>query len=125
MASFAPIPDVPLEGLNAAEANLFRAMKENIEILCGQNAQASYHAITNDEITVAAQANPQIVPMTSLGLVAGTTYTNGANLAAQTGAITIVNAQSYLALLNDVQQLQNAVTYLTSVVNLLITQLRS
>lgn len=125
MASFAPIPDVPMEGLNASESGLFRALKENVELLCGLNAQALFHAVTTDRITVAAQANPAIVPIAALSTNNGTTYTNGANLAAQTGAITLVDYQNYISLLKDVQQLQNSVVYLTGVVNLLITQLRS
>lgn len=125
MASFVPIPDVPMEGLNAAESGLFRAIKEDVELLCGLNAQASFKAITTDKVLVAAQANPQLVALKAGANGYATVYGNGAALAAVGTPIGIVNYQDYANLVQDVQQLQNAVTYLTGVVNSLITQLRS
>lgn len=125
MASFAPVPDVPMEGLNAAESGLFRALKENVDLLCGLNASASFRAVTSDKILVNPQANPAILPLKSFGPTTGTQYANGASLAAVSTPITIVDYADYLLLLQDVQQLQNAVTYLTGVVNSLIIQLRS
>ena len=122
MASFAPIPDVPTEGLNAAESSLFRAIKENVELLCGINANAGFHAVLNDRVTLQAQPNPAIVPLKAGANGYATSYAGGAGLP---NPVFIVNYQDYANLVQDVQQLQNAVTYLTAVVNSLITQLRS
>lgn len=122
MASFAPIPDVPMEGLNAAESSLFRALKENVELLCGLNAQSPVHAMTNDKVIQWDGRNPAIVPIKAGANGYATSYAGGAGLP---NPVFIVNYQDYANLIQDVQQLQNAVTYLTAVVNSLITQLRS
>jgi hypothetical protein len=64
MASFAPIPDVPLEGLNLAESGLFRAMKENLEILAGVRS-TGIRAITSDVVTITPQDNQALKRVTA------------------------------------------------------------
>lgn len=123
MASFAPIPDVPLEGLNLAESGLFKALKENVEILAGART-AGLRAITTDNITVVAQNVQQLARVTAGANGYATSYPNGASLAAQTGAIVIISATDYANLIQDVQNVANDVGRLQNVVNSLIGQLQ-
>jgi hypothetical protein len=121
MASFAPIPDVPFEGLNLAESSLFKAMKENIEILAGARA-TGVHAVMSDTITIQPTNNQQMIAVTARANAVD--YPNGATLAAQTGHIIIINYAEFVALVSDVQQVINDLGRVQSVVNSLIGQLQ-
>jgi len=122
MPSFAPVPDVPLTGLNLAESNLFNALKENVEILTGARVHA-VHAVTNDRVTITPQDNQQLKRVTAGANGYATSYANGAALAAQSGAIVIISATDYANLISDVQNVANDVGRLQTVVNSLIAQL--
>ena len=121
MASFANVPDVPLEGLNLAESGLFKALKENVEILAGVRP-VGIHAVTNDLITTSTADVQQLKRTTAQPNA--TSYTNGANLAAQTGAIVIINYTEFFALVADVQNIANDVGRLQDIVHSLIGQLQ-
>ena len=123
MASFAPIPDVPLEGLNLAESALFKAMKENIEILAGART-VGVRAITSDSVTVVPQDVQQLKRLTAGANGYAVSYPNGATLAAQPGAIVLISSADYVNLLQDVQNIANDVSRLQNVVNSLIGQLQ-
>jgi hypothetical protein len=123
MASFPPIPDVPFEGLNLAESSLFKALKEAVEILTGART-VGVHAITSDTVTIQPANNQQTPIVSAGGQGFATSYTNGANLAGQTGAIVIINYLDYLKLVQDVQGVANDVARLQNVVNSLIGQLQ-
>jgi hypothetical protein len=124
MASFAPIPDVPREGLNLAESALFTAMKENIEILAGVRT-SGIRAITSDVVTIQPTDNQSLKRVTAGASGYATSYPNGATLAAQTGAIVIISATDYANLIQDVQNVANDLAKVQNVVNSLIGQLRS
>ena len=123
MASFAPIPDVPLEGLNLAESALFKALKENVEILAGARV-TGVRAVTNDSVTVVPQDVQQLKRLTAGAFGYVVNYPNGATLAAQTGVVGIVSATDYVNLLQDVQNIANDVARIQNVVNSLIGQLQ-
>ena len=124
MASFAPVPDVPLEGLNLAESSLFKALKENVEILAGTRTQG-VRAITSDVVTIQATDNQGHPRVTAAAFGYATTYTNGAQLAAQTGNITIISVTDYVNLVQDVQNVMNDLAKVQNALNSLIGQLRS
>jgi hypothetical protein len=124
MASFAPIPDVPLEGLNLAESSLFKALKENVEILTGARTNG-VRALTSDGVTIQATNNQDHPRVTAGAQGYATSYPNGATLAAQTGAIVIVNSTDYANLVQDVQNVMNDLAKVQNALNSLIGQLRS
>ena len=103
MASFAPIPDVPLEGLNLAESSLFKAMKENLEILAGARTQG-VRAVTSDLVTIQPtnnQANPRV---TAGGQGYATSYPNAASVVYP---LVVISATDYVNLVQDVQNVMN------------------
>lgn len=121
MASFAPVPDVPLEGLNLAESGLFKALKENVEILAGARV-AGVRAVTSDSVTIQPADNQQLKRVTA---GANGYYTQFPNAASVTYPLLVVSAADYANLVQDVQNVANDVARLQNVVNSLITQLRS
>jgi hypothetical protein len=123
MASFPPIPDVPLEGLNLAESSLFKSLKEAVEILTGART-SGIRAITSDTVTVQPKDNQQLKRVTAGGNGYATQYANGAVLAAVGTPIVIISYTDYLLLVQDVQNVANDVARLQDVVNSLIGQLQ-
>ena len=121
MASFAPVPDVPLEGLNLAETGLFKALKEDVEILTGARV-AGVRAITSDLITIQPTDNQQLKRVTAGGNGYATSYPNAASVVYP---LVIVSATDYANLVQDVQNVANDVARLQNVVNSLIGLLRS
>lgn len=121
MASFAPIPDVPMDGLNLAESGLFKALKENAEILAGVRVQG-VRAVTSDTITI-QPANNQSSPRVTAGAQGyATSYPNSASV---TYPLVIISATDYANLVTDVQNVMNDLAKVQNVVNSLIAQLRS
>jgi len=120
---WSPIPDVPLEGLNAAESGLFRAMKENLELAAGVRIPGIY-ALGSPNVTVAVQDVQQMKHVSAGANGYAVSYPNGASLAAATGAIVIISATDYANLISDVQGVANDVARLQNVVNSLIAQLQ-
>lgn len=121
MASFAPVPDVPLEGLNLAESSLFKALKENVEILAGTRTNG-VRAITSDVVTIQA-ANNQDHPRVAAGAQGyATSYPNAGSVVYP---LVIVSATDYAALVQDVQNVMNDLAKVQNALNSLIGQLRS
>lgn len=123
MASFAPIPDVPLEGLNLAESGLFKALKEDVEILTGARI-SNVRAITSDLVTIQPSDNQSTPRVTAGGQNFATSYAGGggANLPNPT---ILVSSTDYLKLVSDVQGVMNDLAKVQNVVNSLISLLRS
>jgi hypothetical protein len=121
MSSFAPVPDVPLEGLDLATSSLFKALKEDVEILTGARMNG-VRAVMSDNITVQAQDNQQMKRVSAGGNGYATSYPNAASVVYP---LVIINYQDYIQLVTDVQNIANDVARLQSVVNSLIGQLRS
>lgn len=121
MPSFAPIPDVPLEGLNLAESTLFKALKEDVEILTGARI-AGTRAVTNDTVTITPQDNQVLKRVTAGGNGYATSYPNAASVVYP---LVIISYTDYQNLVADVQNVANDVARLQNVVNSLIAQLRS
>lgn len=110
-----------MEGLNLAESGLFRALKENVEILSGARI-SGIRALTNDSITV-IPSDVQQAKRTNAGATGyATSYPNSASVVYP---LVIVSATDYAALVSDVQNVMNDLARLQNVVNSLLQQLRS
>lgn len=110
--TFSAIRDIPQTGLSEWEASTLGAMKENIEILVGTR-QKNIKAVMNANITVEPMDNQEMLQITANGSY----YTiSGSNVPA---------LSDYIKLLTDVQLLANDLAYTRSVLNTLISQLRS
>lgn len=118
--SYAPVPDVPLEGLNLAESNLFKALKENVEILSGARL-ATCKAVTTETVTIQPTDNQTLKRVTAGGNGWYTSYAGGAGLP---NPVYIISYTDYANLVNDVQNIANDVARLQNVVNSLIGQLQ-
>lgn len=111
MASFAPIRDVPQQGITEWEYSILSSMKENLEILTGMR-QNGVRALTNDTIYVVPQDVQQLKQITAAGA--------GVNIS---GTL-VAEYNDYVKLCANVQTLANDVARLQAVVNELIAELR-
>ena len=109
-----------MEGLNLAESGLFRALKENVEILTGARV-SNVRALTNDLVTIVPTDNQQLKRTTAGANGYATSYPNSASLVYP---LVIVSATDYAALVSDVQNVMNDLARVQNVVNSLIAQLR-
>ena len=113
-----PVPDVPMEGLNSAEVNLFKTLKENMELASGARIP-NLHALSNQDVTIQPADN-----RTAKFLTAQPNATSYPSSGSITYPLIIVDYQQFFALVSDVQKIVNDVGKLQDVVNSLITQLQ-
>ena len=114
MSRFSGIPSIPVTGLEPAQARLFSAIKENVELLTGQRGEqgASSAALTR------GQVNLRDVPEGSYR-----------NATAQGDGFSIqgsevVSLADYRRALDDIQRLARDVQTLREYVRVLANQLR-
>jgi 2-keto-3-deoxy-L-rhamnonate aldolase RhmA len=114
MARFTAIPSVPTGNVTEWQGQIFRALKEDVELLAGIRGEADLasKAVTRGQLRV----NQTVQPTFSRVSATGKGYTiSGQN---------VPDLDDYGKLINDVQLLANDVATLRNVVNLLIAQLK-
>lgn len=114
MARFSGIPSVPITGLEPAQARLFSAIKENVELLTGQRGTqaAGSAALTRDQINIRALPEGVFRNVTAQG--------DGFNIQGSE----VVALADYRRALDDIQRLAQDVRTLREYVSVLTNQLR-
>ena len=110
-----------MEGLNLAESGLFKALKENVEILAGARIQG-VRAITSDLVTIQATDNQTSKRVTAGAQGYATSYPNAGSVVYP---LVVVSATDYANLVQDVQNVMNDLAKVQNAVNSLIGLLRS
>ena len=123
------IPAVPTTGVDMWQAQMFQALKQNVELLAGIRGEADWasKAITKQQVDL---ADPPAQVMTAVSAAAAgtnvlTSFTISGDNVTVTGQASVPVLDDYTNLVIDVQSLANDVAQLRAVVQLLITQLRS
>jgi hypothetical protein len=114
MARFTAIPSVPTGNVTEWQGQIFRALKEDVELLAGIRGEADLasKAVTRGQLRVNQTAQPTFSRVSATG--------KGYTISGQN----VPDLDDYGKLLNDVQLLANDVATLRNVVNLLIAQLK-
>jgi len=112
-----------MEGLDLASYNLFKALKENVEILTGQRNGVSgvAKAVTTDMVTVQPTDVQTMKRVLAGGNGFATSYPNSASIVYP---LVIISYTDYQQLVADVQNVANDVARLQNVVDSLIANLR-
>lgn len=109
-ANFAPVPNIPHDGISSWQYIVLNAIKNNVDVLTG--AKGSNPAITVG--TVSVQQAPAMTMQRVTALGSGYTISG----------VGVPSIEDYTKLVSNVQQLANDVAVLRSVVNSLITQIK-
>jgi len=114
MARFTAIPSVPTGNVTEWQGQIFRALKEDVELLAGIRGEADLasKAVTRGQLRVNQTAQPTFSRVSATG--------KGYTISGQN----VPDLDDYGKLINDVQLLANDVVTLRNVVNLLIAQLK-
>jgi hypothetical protein len=114
MARFTAIPSVPTGNVTEWQGQIFRALKEDVELLAGIRGEADLasKAVTRGQLRVNQTAQPTFSRVSATG--------KGYTISGQN----VPDLDDYGKLINDVQLLANDVATLRNVVNLLIAQLK-
>ena len=114
MARFTAIPSVPTGNVTEWQGQIFRALKEDVELLAGIRGEADLasKAVTRSQLRVNQTAQPTFSRVSATG--------KGYTISGQN----VPDLDDYGKLINDVQLLANDVATLRNVVNLLIAQLK-
>ena len=114
MARFTAIPSVPTGNVTEWHGQIFRALKEDVELLAGIRGEADLasKAVTRGQLRVNQTAQPTFSRVSATG--------KGYTISGQN----VPDLDDYGKLINDVQLLANDVATLRNVVNTLIAQLK-
>ena len=114
MARFTAIPSVPTGNVTEWQGQIFRALKEDVELLAGIRGEADLasKAVTRGQLRVNQTAQPTFSRVSATG--------KGYTISGQN----VPDLDDYGKLINDVQLLANDVTTLRNTVNALIAQLK-
>jgi len=114
MSRFTGIPVVPTSGLSGLQANLFGALKENVELLTGTRGEdgLTSRALIRGDVTV-SKLGPQ--DMGSVQNISPDGY-----VGPHVNANEIASLAAFRGLRNDVQQLANDLYYTRRALDLLI-----
>lgn len=114
MARFTAIPSVPTGNVTEWQGQIFRALKEDVELLAGIRGEADLasKAVTRGQLRVNQTAQPTFSRVSATG--------KGYTISGQN----VADLDDFGKLINDVQLLANDVATLRNVVNLLIAQLK-
>jgi hypothetical protein len=114
MARFTAIPSVPTGNVTEWQGQIFRALKEDVELLAGIRGEADLasKAVTRSQLRVNQTAQPTFSRVSATG--------KGYTISGQN----VPDLDDYGKLINDVQLLANDVATLRNVVNTLIAQLK-
>ena len=114
MASFAGIPNIPMEGLPQPLLLFLNSVKENVELLIGARGKeaTSLRAIVGGQVTLKNLTEQTARRVSSTGV--GVTI-NG---------IAVAQAEDHAKLMRDVQGIMNDVSALKQELQTLVNQLR-
>jgi len=114
MARFTAIPSVPTGNVTEWQGQIFRALKEDVELLAGIRGEADLasKAVTRGQLRVNQTAQPTFSRVSATG--------KGYTISGQN----VPDLDDYGKLINDVQLLANDVATLRNIVNTLIAQLK-
>jgi hypothetical protein len=114
MARFTAIPSVPTGNVTEWQGQIFRALKEDVELLAGIRGEADLasKAVTRGQLRVNQTAQPTFSRVSATG--------KGYTISGQN----VPDLDDYGKLINDVQLLANDVATLRNIVNALIAQLK-
>ena len=114
MARFTAIPSVPTGNVTEWQGQIFRALKEDVELLAGIRGEADLasKAVTRGQLRVNQTAQPTFSRVSATG--------KGYTISGQN----VADLDDFGKLINDVQLLANDVATLRNVVNTLIAQLK-
>jgi hypothetical protein len=114
MARFTAIPSVPTGNVTEWQGQIFRALKEDVELLAGIRGEADLasKAVTRSQLRVNQTAQPTFSRVSATG--------KGYTISGQN----VADLDDFGKLINDVQLLANDVATLRNVVNTLIAQLK-
>jgi len=115
MARFVGIPEVPTAGLQDFQAQLFGAMKENIELLIGSRGEigSSSSAVTRGDIRAALLGVQRMHTVNTIG-------PEGYNISSRD----VASLVSHRGLRDDVQLLANDLVNTRETVDLIIRDLK-
>ena len=114
MARFTAIPSVPTGNVTEWQGQIFRALKEDVELLAGIRGEADLasKAVTRSQLRVNQTAQPTFSRVSATG--------KGYTISGQN----VADLDDFGKLISDVQLLANDVATLRNVVNTLIAQLK-
>jgi hypothetical protein len=114
MARFTAIPSVPTGNVTEWQGQIFRALKEDVELLAGIRGEADLasKAVTRGQLRVNQTAQPTFSRVSATG--------KGYTISGQN----VADLDDFGKLINDVQLLANDVATLRNIVNTLIAQLK-
>ena len=116
---FTGIPNIPTEGLTDWQSQVFNAIKENVELLCGNRGETDLYsaAIIKGDIRVSSVSNQDMQQVTAVGR----TWTSISGLPA---GESLADGPDFVNLAKDVQTLANDVAVNRLALNTLIGQLK-
>jgi len=114
MARFTAIPSVPTGNVTEWQGQIFRALKEDVELLAGIRGEADLasKAVTRGQLRVNQTAQPTFSRVSATG--------KGYTISGQN----VPDLDDYGKLINDVPLLANDVATLRNIVNTLIAQMK-
>ena len=116
---FAGIPNIPTDGLADWQAQIFSAIKENVELLIGIRGEADLAsaAIIRGNITVSSLSTQDMRQNSSVGR----TWSGISGLPA---GESVADGEDFIALRADLQTLANDVAVTRETINVLLGQLK-